>query len=76
MVSHGLRLQIWNNRIAQNAGWLIGGKAVQMLIHLAVGMLTARFLGPGNYGLIQYAAAYTAFFASICTLGIHSVLVR
>lgn len=72
-----MRLQTGNhNRIAQNAGWLIGGKAVQMLISLMVGMLTARFLGPGNYGLIQYAAAYTAFFASVCTLGIHSVLVR
>ena len=63
------------NRVVKNAGWLIGGKVFQMLINLVVGLLTARYLGPGNYGLINYAAAYTAFFSSICSLGINSVIV-
>lgn len=67
---------IINNRIVQNAGWLIGGKVIQVLINLVVGLLTARYLGPSNYGLINYAAAYTAFFSSICTLGINSVIVK
>ena len=64
------------NRVAKNAGWLIGGKIAQMLINLIVGLLTARYLGPSNYGLINYALAYTAFFSSFCTLGINSVLVK
>lgn len=68
--------QIIHNRIARNAGWLIGGKIAQMAINLVVGLLTARYLGPSDYGLINYAAAYTAFFASICTLGINSVIVK
>jgi len=46
------------------------------MISLVVGLLTARYLGPSNYGLINYAAAYTAFFSSFCTLGINSVLVK
>ena len=45
----------------QNAGWLIAGKIAQMVISLFVSLLTARYLGPGNYGLLSYAAAYTAF---------------
>lgn len=70
---------LWNvlkNRTAQNAGYLILGKMFQMMFSLVVGMLTARYLGPANYGLINYAGAYTAFFAAVCTLGINNVLVK
>mgnify|MGYP003325707963 CR=1 FL=1 len=64
------------NKILKNAGWLIVGKIIQMLINLVVGILTARYLGPSNYGLINYALAYIAFFTSLCTLGINSVIVK
>lgn len=64
------------NRIVKNASWLIIGKIIQMVINLVVGVITARYLGPSNYGLINYAGAYTAFFTSICTLGINSVIVK
>ena len=68
--------RLLKNKIVKNAGWLIGGKVGQMLINLVVGLLTARYLGPANYGLINYAAAYTAFFSAFCTLGINSILVK
>lgn len=64
------------NRIIKNAGWLIGGRMVNKLLAFLVGIFTARYLGPSNYGLINYAAAYTTFFASVCTLGIDSILVK
>lgn len=64
------------NKTVQNAGYLIAGKIVQMAFGLVVSLLTARYLGPSNYGLINYANAYTAFFAAICTLGINNVLVK
>lgn len=60
----------------KNAGWLILGKVGQIIISLVVGLLTARYLGPANYGLINYASAYTAFFMAFSTLGINSVLVK
>lgn len=59
-----------------NALWLIGGKVYQMIVNLVVSMLMARYLGPANYGLINYAASFTALFTSICTLGINSILVN
>ncbi len=65
-----------NNRIVKNAGWLIGGKITQMILNLVVGLLTARHLGPSNYGIINYANAYIAFFSSLCTLGINNILVK
>lgn len=67
---------ILKNKVVGNAGWIIGGKVFNKALAFVVGILSARYLGPGNYGLINYAAAYTAFFASLCTLGINSVLVK
>lgn len=69
-------LNILKNRTARNAGWLIGGRLINKLLVFFVGVLTARYLGPGNYGLIDYAAAYTTFFASLCNLGINSVIIK
>lgn len=68
--------KLLKNRTAQNASWLIFGRIAQMIISFFVGILTARFLGPSNYGLIGYAGAYTAFFMAFCTLGINSILVK
>ena len=67
---------LFQNKVAKNAGWLICGKIGQMIVNLLIGLLTARFLGPSNYGLLNYAAAYTTFFSAVCTLGINSVLVK
>lgn len=55
---------------------MIGEKVLQMLISLVVSLLTARYLGPSNYGLISYATSFTAFFAAFCNLGISSLLVK
>ncbi len=71
-----MRRDILKNRIVRNSGWLIGGKVLQMAISLVVSLLTARYLGPSNYGLINYAAAYTGFFTAFCNLGISYVLVK
>lgn len=63
-------------KTVKNAGYLILGRVIQMMFSLVIGLLTARYLGPSNYGLISYAGAYTAFFAALCTLGINNVLVK
>lgn len=67
---------ILKNRTAKNAGWIIGEKIIQMVVSLVVGVLTTRYLGPSNYGLISYANSFTAFFAAFCTLGINSLMVK
>lgn len=61
---------------AKNAGWLIAGKLAQMLISFVISVLTARYLGSANFGIINYANAYAAFFTALCTLGINSVIVK
>lgn len=68
--------RLFNGSIAHNAFWLIAARIYQMAVNLLVSMLTARWLGPSNYGLINYAASMTAMFTSLCTLGINSILVN
>ena len=71
-----LRMRLTGNKEVKNAGWLITGKIIQMIISFLVSIFTARYLGPSNFGLINYAGAYVAFFTSLCTLGINSVIVK
>lgn len=68
--------QLKQSRLLKNASSLIIGKIIQILFGLVVGALTARYLGPSNFGLISYAAAYTAFFATACSLGTNNLLVK
>lgn len=68
--------KILKNSIVKNSAWIMAGKIVHMLLSFAVGLLTARYLGPSNYGILGYAAAYTTFFTVFCTLGINSIIVK
>lgn len=68
--------ELLKGKLAQNAGWLIGAKVYQLIINLVVSMLMARYLGPSNFGLVNYAASFTTLFTAICTLGIDSILVN
>ena len=64
------------NLFLYNTIWNIGGKVFQMALTLVVGMLTARYLGPSNYGIVGYTASYVSFFSVICELGFTSVAVK
>ena len=64
------------NRVLQNATWIIGCKIIQSIIGLLVSMLTARYLGPSNYGIISYAASIVAFFTPIMQLGLTNIMVQ
>jgi len=64
------------NKVLGNASWMVAEQLVQMLISFVIGMITARYLGPSNYGVINYCAAYTAFFTSIALLGIEAIVVK
>ena len=43
-----------NKKVASNAKWIIICKVIQSLLQLVIGMLSARYLGPANYGIINY----------------------
>ncbi|MBR2740728.1 MAG: flippase [Oscillospiraceae bacterium] len=59
-----------------NASWIIVCRVVQFLLNLLVSLLTARYLGPSNYGVTYYASSVSAFFAPIALMGLNDTFVR
>lgn len=64
------------NKVVKNAAWIVGVRIVQSILALVISMLTARYLGPSNYGLISYASSVVAFVVPIMQLGLPSILVQ
>lgn len=64
------------NKEIKNAGWIIGEQIFQMVVSLIVGVLTARYLGPSNYGALNYTASFVTFALSIATLGMEGVVIK
>ena len=46
------------------------------MLQLLIGMLSARYLGPAKYGLINYAKSVVAFAVPFTQLGLNATLVR
>lgn len=64
------------NKVLKNTSWIIGERIAQMFISLIVGSLSARYLGPSNYGYINYGASIVALFSAITKLGLDSIIVK
>ncbi len=67
---------LFGNKEVNNAGWLISGRIIKLVLSVFVGALTARYLGPSDYGLVNYGSAYVTFFSALCTLGLNSVIIK
>ena len=68
--------QLFRNKIFTNMRWLVSGRILQMAIALVINMITARYLGVNNYGIINYIASYVSFFTPICSLGLESIIIK
>jgi len=63
-------------KVIANISWLFIDRIFRMGMGLIVGVWVARYLGPGRYGLLNYAGAFASLFGTVALLGIDSVLVR
>ena len=68
--------QLWKSAFIKNTGWIILAQVYQILLSLVIGVISARYLGPSNYGTLNYAAAYISFFTTVCSLGLGGVAVK
>lgn len=59
-----------------NTSWLFAEKIVRISVSLFVGIWIARYLGPTNYGVLNYALSFVGLFLALSTLGLDSILVR
>lgn len=60
-------------RVFQNTGWLVAQNIFQYVLSAVIGILAARYIGPTNYGILNYGATLMALFFPFCTLGLNSV---
>jgi len=63
-------------RVLDNLGWLFFDKALRMGVGLFVTAWIARYLGPEQYGIWNYAIAFAALFGTFATLGLDGIVVR
>jgi len=59
-----------------NTGWMFGGQVVSLLIAFFISAWIARYLGPENYGILNYAVAFAGLFSFLASLGIDGILNR
>lgn len=64
------------NRVMVNTIWIVACRIIQSILAIFISMLTARYLGPSNYGIINYAASIVAFVVPIMQLGFKNTLVQ
>ena len=64
------------NKTVINASWIIVCRVVQSVLALLVTMVSARYLGPANYGLVNYAASVVNFLKPVMQLGLNAILVK
>lgn len=62
-------------KLISNSFWMMASKIYSMLISLIVGSLSARYLGPSNYGVLNYGTAIISFFTTVSSLGLSFTLV-
>ncbi len=55
---------------------MFADKILRLLSGLFIGAYVARYLGPGPYGLLNYALSFVSLFAVIATLGLDTLVVR
>lgn len=63
-------------RVTANTAWLLSDRLLRMAVGLAVGVWVARYLGPEQFGLLNYASVLVAFMAVFSTLGLDAVVVK
>lgn len=69
-------LRLKENKFFLNITWIISGRLFQMLLQLIVSMVTFRYLGPSNYGIIEYTRSYVAFLSVFAGMGFAKVAVN
>lgn len=63
-------------KILDNIGWLFFDKILRMGVGLLVGVWVARYLGPEQFGQLNYAIAFVGLFGAIAGLGLNGIVVR
>ena len=71
-----LHLSETKEAIVQNLFWAVLGKVVTLISGLLVGIIIARYLGPKQYGLMNYVISYVFLFQTFALFGLNAIEIR
>ncbi|MCX6757176.1 MAG: flippase [Candidatus Nomurabacteria bacterium] len=60
----------------KNTGWMFFGRFFSLGTSFFVGIYIARYLGPSNYGLLNYVISFVGLFGFLVSFGIDGILSR
>ena len=63
-------------KIVNNLLWAVGGKVINLVGSLVLGIIVARYLGVEQYGLMNYVISYAFLFQTLASFGLDSIEVR
>jgi PST family polysaccharide transporter len=63
-------------KVLGNTGWLIFDRVLRMIVGIYVTVWVARYLGPVQFGLLNYAFALTTILSLLSTLGLEQIIIR
>jgi len=62
--------------ILANTGWLFADRILRMVVGLFVGVWIARYMGPEQFGVYNYALVFVSLFSALSNLGLDGIVVR
>lgn len=63
-------------QVIGNTGWLFADRIVRLGVGLVVSVWVARYLGPAQFGSLNYALAFVSLFSSFANFGLDGIVVR
>jgi PST family polysaccharide transporter len=64
------------NNILRNIGWLLSEKIINIIIGVGVSIMLARYLGPEDFGVLNFLLAAVALIGPIASLGLNGILTK
>lgn len=69
-------LHVGFQKYLKNTGWMFFGRFFTLGISFFVGIYIARYLGPANYGLLNYVMSFVGLFGFLTSFGIDGIVGR
>ncbi len=71
-----LSLSTNKKKVVKNIYWAVLGKVVNIVSGLLVGIFIARYLGPDQYGIMNYVVSFVTLFNVLATFGFDNIEIR
>ncbi len=62
--------------VVRNMFWAMIGRVVAIFTTTLVGIFVARYLGPDDYGIMNFVISYVAIFSTVASFGLDNVEIR